>query len=91
MTFCINHAGSLVIGTTDAELEQLKRQVGHLNAAGLRAEYWSCDDLAFREPELGVGQESGAVFLSDDCQLDVRRTVAFVEQVITYCGDSEFF
>lgn len=75
-------AGSLVIGSTEAELEELKRQVELLTAAGLRAEYLSAEDLALREPGLRVGWESGAVFLSDDCQLDARHTVAFLEQVI---------
>lgn len=72
--------GSLVIGTTEGELEQLKKQVQQLTTAGLRAEYLSDNDLALREPELGVGPESGAAFLPDDCQLDAHRTVAFIEK-----------
>ena len=82
MTFCICFSGSLVIGTTEAELKQLNKHVQQLTAAGLRAEYLSGDDLALLEPELGVGRESGAAFLPDDCQLDAHRTVAFIEKVI---------
>ena len=72
----------MVIGTTEAELTQLNKQVQQLCAAGLRAEYLSGDDLALCEPELGVGRESGAAFLPDDCQLDAHRTVAFIEKVV---------
>lgn len=72
--------GSLLIGTTEAELKQLNKHVQQLTAAGLRAEYLSGGDLALLEPELGVGRESGAAFLPDDCQLDAHRTVAFIEK-----------
>ncbi|KAH9616715.1 hypothetical protein KSS87_010762 [Heliosperma pusillum] len=73
--------GSLLIGRTEAELDQLKRRVQHLSAAGIRAEFLPSNDLATKEPKLEVGQESGAAFLPDDCQLDAYRTVAHIEKV----------
>lgn len=72
--------GSLVIGRTEAELSQLKRRVQLLSTAGIRAEYLSNNDLALREPELGVGLEGGAAFLPNDCQLDACSTVAYIER-----------
>uniref|UniRef100_A0A803MFR2 FAD-dependent oxidoreductase domain-containing protein 1 n=1 Tax=Chenopodium quinoa TaxID=63459 RepID=A0A803MFR2_CHEQI len=73
-------AGSLLIGRTETELNQLKRRVQELSKAGIRAEYLSHNDLANREPELGINQQSGAAFLPDDCQLDAYRTMAFIEK-----------
>ncbi|XP_021733486.1 uncharacterized protein LOC110700279 [Chenopodium quinoa] len=72
--------GSLLIGRAEAELNQLKRRVQELSKAGVRAEYLSHDDLANKEPELGINQQSGAAFLPDDCQLDAYRTMAFIEK-----------
>ncbi|XP_074284139.1 uncharacterized protein LOC141608691 [Silene latifolia] len=72
--------GSLLIGRTEAELDQLKRRVQLLSAAGIRAEFLHRIDLATKEPKLEVGQESGAAFLPDDCQLDAYRTVAYIEK-----------
>ncbi|KAL9239652.1 hypothetical protein vseg_013955 [Gypsophila vaccaria] len=72
--------GSLLVGRTEAELDQLKKQVQQLSAAGIRADYLSSNDLANKEPKLEVGQQSGAAFLPDDCQLDAYRTVAFIEK-----------
>lgn len=73
--------GSLLIGTTEPQLDQLKHIVQQFSAAGIRAEYLSKNDLAIREPELGTNEHSGAAFLPDDCQLDAHRTVAFIEKV----------
>ncbi|XP_010678979.2 uncharacterized protein LOC104894450 isoform X1 [Beta vulgaris subsp. vulgaris] len=72
--------GSLLIGTTEPQLDQLKHIVQQFSAAGIRAEYLSKNDLAIREPELGTNEHSGAAFLPDDCQLDAHRTVAFIEK-----------
>lgn len=73
--------GSLLIGKTEAQLNQLKSRVQQLSMAGIRAEYLSNNDLAIREPELAINQQSGAAFLPDDCQLDAHRTMAFIEKV----------
>ncbi|KAK9747815.1 hypothetical protein RND81_02G015800 [Saponaria officinalis] len=72
--------GSLLIGRTEVELDQLKKLVHRLSAAGIRADYLSSNDLAAREPKLEVGRQSGAAFLPDDCQLDAYRTVAYIEK-----------
>ncbi|KAL2935859.1 Hydrogen cyanide synthase subunit HcnC [Bienertia sinuspersici] len=75
------NTGSLLIGRTEPEQDQLQNRVQQLAAAGVRAEYLSNNDLATREPELGITQGSGAAFLPDDSQLDAHRTVAFIEKV----------
>lgn len=49
--------------------------------AGLGAEFLSRDDLLAEEPALKLGEECGAAFMPDDCQLDARRAVAFIEKV----------
>lgn len=72
--------GSLLIGRTEAQLNQLERRVQQLSKAGIKAEYLSNNDLAIREPELGINHQTGAAFLPDDCQLDAYRTVAFIEK-----------
>lgn len=74
-------AGSLLVGRTPEESAMLKKKVTGLTEAGLRAEYLSSHDLHLKEPELQVGEDGGAAFLADDCQLDARRTVAFILKV----------
>ncbi|KAH7576524.1 hypothetical protein JRO89_XS01G0098800 [Xanthoceras sorbifolium] len=73
--------GSMLIGRTPEELGTLKERVKQLSEAGLRAEYLSSNDLLLEEPALVVGEDSGAAFLPDDCQLDAMRTVAYIEKV----------
>lgn len=65
-------------------MNQLKRRVEQLSAAGVRAEYLSNNDLEIREPELSNNQQTGAAFLPDDCQLDAHRTVAYIEKVCVF-------
>uniref|UniRef100_A0A2P2NIP4 FAD-dependent oxidoreductase domain-containing protein 1 n=1 Tax=Rhizophora mucronata TaxID=61149 RepID=A0A2P2NIP4_RHIMU len=72
--------GSLLVGRTHEESEMLKRRVKLLCEAGLRAEYLSSGDLQSEEPELWVGEEGGAAFVPDDCQLDAMRSVAIIEK-----------
>jgi glycine/D-amino acid oxidase-like deaminating enzyme len=73
--------GSLLVGRTPEELDMLKRRVKKLSEAGLRAECLCSSDLLLEEPELMVGDDSGAAFLPDDFQLDAQCTAAFIEKV----------
>ena len=59
----------------------LRRRVKQLSEAGLRVECLCSSDLLLEEAELMVGEDSGAAFLPDDCQLDAHCTVAFIERV----------
>ncbi|XP_021816438.1 uncharacterized protein LOC110758821 [Prunus avium] len=72
--------GSLLVGRTPEESDMLKGRVKLLCEAGLRAEYLSAIDLLVKEPELMVDKDTGAAFLPDDCQLDARRAVEFLEK-----------
>ena len=72
----------MLIGRTPEEVVTLKERVKQLSKAGLRAEYLSSKDLLLKEPALVVGEDSGAAFLPDDCQLDATRTVAYLEKVL---------
>ncbi|XP_047150793.1 glycine oxidase [Vigna umbellata] len=72
--------GSLLIGRTEEESDMLKGWVKQLCEAGLKAEYLSSNELIRKEPDLLVDKYSGAAFLPDDCQLDARRTVAYIEK-----------
>ncbi|KAI3936028.1 hypothetical protein MKX01_021458 [Papaver californicum] len=72
--------GSLLIGRTQEDASTLRERVKLLSEAGLRAEYLSSEDLRFKEPSLEIEKEGGAAFLPDDCQLDARHTVAFLEK-----------
>ncbi|BAT84209.1 hypothetical protein VIGAN_04151500 [Vigna angularis var. angularis] len=72
--------GSLLIGRTEEESDMLKGWVKQLCEAGLKAEYLSSNELIRKEPDLLVDKYSAAAFLPDDCQLDARRTVAYIEK-----------
>ncbi|XP_075506436.1 uncharacterized protein LOC142543213 [Primulina tabacum] len=72
--------GSLLVGRTAEDCSALRRKVEKLKDAGLGAEFLSSDDLQTEEPALDLGQECGAAFMPDDCQLDARRAVAFIEK-----------
>ncbi|PQM33504.1 uncharacterized protein Pyn_05209 [Prunus yedoensis var. nudiflora] len=72
--------GSLLVGRTPEESDMLKGRVKLLCEAGLRAEYLSAIDLLVKEPELMVDKDTGAAFLPDDCQLNARRAVEFLEK-----------
>ncbi|KAL8531112.1 hypothetical protein ACS0TY_007939 [Phlomoides rotata] len=72
--------GSLLVGRTSEDCSVLKKKVEQFVDAGLGAEFLSSDDLLAEEPALKLGEESGAAFMPDDCQLDARRTVAFIEK-----------
>lgn len=72
--------GSLLVGKTPKQSTMLKRKVDQLSEAGLRAKFLSSYDLLLEEPALMVGEEGGAAFLPDDCQLDAQCTVAFIEK-----------
>ena len=70
-----------MIGKTSSELAMLELRVNLFNRAGLRAEYLSSSSLHSKEPALEVGEESGAAFFPEDCQLDAFQAVAFIEKV----------
>uniref|UniRef100_A0A803MC78 FAD-dependent oxidoreductase domain-containing protein 1 n=1 Tax=Chenopodium quinoa TaxID=63459 RepID=A0A803MC78_CHEQI len=72
--------GSVLVGRTKEETEQLKIRVHQLSNAGLRAEYWSSSNLRLKEPELTVGPEGCAAFLPDDAQIEVHSAVALIEK-----------
>ncbi|KAL0435223.1 UNVERIFIED_CONTAM: hypothetical protein Sradi_0230200 [Sesamum radiatum] len=72
--------GSMLVGRTAEECSLLMRKVKQLADAGLGAEFLSRDDLLSEEPALKLGEESGAAFMPDDCQLDARCAVAFIEK-----------
>nr|KYP34533.1 D-amino acid dehydrogenase small subunit [Cajanus cajan] len=71
---------SLLIGRTQEESDMLKEMVKQLCEAGLKAEYLCSSDLIKEEPDLLVEKDTAAAFLPDDCQLDARRTVAYIEK-----------
>lgn len=77
--------GSLLVGQTEKQSALLREKVQQLSDAGLGAEFWSYQDLLSKEPELVVAKEGGVAFLPDDCQIDARRTVTFLEE-----GNREF-
>lgn len=77
----ISVLGSLLIGRTHEELDMLKRKVKQLSGAGLDAEYLSGADLLSMEPALLIGDNCGAAFLPNDCQLDAHSTAAFIQKV----------
>ncbi|CAN0859068.1 Glycine oxidase [Linum grandiflorum] len=58
----------------------LKRKVKQLSTAGVKAEYLSSHELSIEEPDLVVGDDGGAAFLPDDCQLDAYRTVSYIQK-----------
>ena len=70
-----------MVGRTPQDSVTLKKRVKQLSEAGLRAVYLSSHDLRKKEPALVVGEDGGAAFLPDDCQLDAHRTVAYIEKV----------
>lgn len=72
--------GSLLIGRTHEELDMLKRKVKQLSGAGLDAEYLSGADLLSMEPALLIGDNCGAAFLPNDCQLDAHSSAAFIQK-----------
>ncbi|KAL3850471.1 hypothetical protein ACJIZ3_012353 [Penstemon smallii] len=72
--------GSLLVGRTTDDCSVLRKKVEQLVDAGLGAEFLSSYELMSEEPALKLGQECGAAFLPDDCQLDARRAVAFIEK-----------
>ncbi|KAL0419417.1 UNVERIFIED_CONTAM: hypothetical protein Sradi_1355200 [Sesamum radiatum] len=72
--------GSMLVGRTAEECSLLMRKVKQLADAGLGAEFLSRDDLLSEEPALKLGEECGAAFMPDDCQLDARCAVAFIEK-----------
>ncbi|XVF21275.1 hypothetical protein REPUB_Repub12eG0076300 [Reevesia pubescens] len=73
--------GSLLVGRTFEDSVMLRKRVRELSEAGLRAEYLSSNELVSEEPAVFVGSDGGAAFVPDDCQLDARRTVSYIEKV----------
>lgn len=61
----------------------LKRKVKQLSGAGLDAEYLSGADLLSMEPALLIGDNCGAAFLPNDCQLDAHSSAAFIQKVLS--------
>lgn len=86
--------GSLLVGRTTEELDMLKRRVKQLSEAGLQVECLYSSDLLLEEPELAVGEDGGAAFVPDDCQIDAQRTASFIEKVSYFsviCNQLAFF
>lgn len=74
-------SGSLLVGRTSEETSILRRKVKQLSDAGVKAEFLTRNDLLSEEPALLLEKEGGAAYAPDDCQLDARRAVAFIEKV----------
>ncbi|KAL1545062.1 hypothetical protein AAHA92_21834 [Salvia divinorum] len=72
--------GSMLVGRTEEDCLALRKKVEKLVDAGLGAKFLSCDELMVEEPSLNLGKEGGAAFMPDDCQIDARRAVAFIEK-----------
>ncbi|CAA0833205.1 FAD-dependent oxidoreductase family protein [Striga hermonthica] len=73
-------AGSMLVGRTAEDCSVLRAKVEKLVEAGLGAQFLSRDELRVEEPALELGEEGGAAFMPDDCQLDARRAVTFLEK-----------
>lgn len=74
----------MLVGRTGDDCSMLRKKVEQLVDAGLGAKFLSCDELLEEEPSLKLGKEGGAAFMPDDCQLDARCAVAFIEKVRSY-------
>lgn len=74
----------MLVGRTEEDCSMLRKKVEHLVDAGLGAKFLSSDELLEEEPSLKLGKEAGAAFMPDDCQLDARRAVEFIEKVCSY-------
>ncbi|CAN6485493.1 unnamed protein product [Victoria cruziana] len=72
--------GSLLIGRTSEEGKMLSSRVKLLSEAGLEAEFLPAGPLAAEEPSLQVGSDWSAAFLPDDCQIDARLAVDFIQK-----------
>ncbi|KAL3653253.1 hypothetical protein CASFOL_002934 [Castilleja foliolosa] len=73
--------GSMLVGRTADDCSVLKKKVEKLVEAGLGAQFLSRDELRVEEPALELGEEGGAAFMPDDCQIDAQRAVVFIEKV----------
>ena len=73
--------GSMLVGRTEEDCLALRKKVENLVDVGLGAKFLSSDELMAVEPSLNLGKEGGAAFMPDDCQIDARRAVAFIEKV----------
>ena len=73
-----------MVGKTKEESTLLKAKVKQLCDAGLEAVFLSNQDLLLKEPALVLGKEGTAAYLPDDCQLDARCAVAFLEKVLFF-------
>ncbi|GFP91172.1 calmodulin-like protein 3 [Phtheirospermum japonicum] len=65
--------GSMLVGRTADDCSVLKKKVEKLVEAGLGAQFLSRDELRAEEPALELGEEAGAAFMPDDCQIDAKR------------------
>ncbi|KAL6564952.1 hypothetical protein OROMI_016402 [Orobanche minor] len=73
--------GSMLVGRNAEECSALRKKVEQLVDAGLAAQFLSRGGLQAEEPALELGDEGCAAFMPDDCQIDARRTVTFIEKV----------
>lgn len=71
----------MLVGRTEEDCLALRKKVEKLVDAGLGAKFLSSDELMAEEPSLNLGKEGGAAFMPDDCQIDARRAVVFIEKV----------
>ncbi|KAJ1290395.1 hypothetical protein BS78_02G239900 [Paspalum vaginatum] len=72
--------GSLLVGRTSEELATLEEKTKVLSQAGIHAELLSASSLHALEPAVSVGKDGGAMFLSQDCQIDAFRAVSLIEK-----------
>ncbi|CAL5063415.1 unnamed protein product [Urochloa decumbens] len=72
--------GSLLVGRTSEELATLEEMTKTLSQAGIHAEFLSASSVHALEPALSVGKDGGAMFLSQDCQIDAVQAVSLIEK-----------
>lgn len=73
--------GSLLVGRTSEELATLEERTKVLSQAGIHAECMSASSLHALEPALYVGNDGGAMFLPEDCQIDAFQAVSLIEKI----------
>ncbi|EPS64376.1 oxidoreductase [Genlisea aurea] len=84
--------GSLLVGSTSEDCSVLQEKVQKLRDSGVDAKFLSHDDLLVEEPALELNEEGGAAFVPDDCQIDAKRAVAFIEKENRACDRyAEFY
>lgn len=70
----LHRTGTLLTGSDAGDLQEVDRQLGLLEAAGIRAESLTRRELLAREP--GLGRVVGGAYLPDQHSIDPRAVVA---------------